>query len=238
MQGMLAVLIGAIGYSAVVFALYLLGGALSALIDAPGLRIFSQRFMPICILVVSLYIFAYMVKIVHATSKGDTNFPSWPDITDFWECIIRPGLFVIMAGGISFFSAVIVIVFVSPSSVGGTVLLLLCFFLGSPVFPMALLAGIKQDSLVSCFNFPLIISSIQKIMHDYLFVLIALWGFGVICTVLYLLIRHIVFPLNVMGFALFWGVGIYCSLLFGYILGNVFYINRRALSELEGVLKR
>lgn len=236
--GILVILLGAVVYTIVTFALYMLGGALSVIIDAPSLRIFSQRFMPVCLLFVSLYLFAYMVKIVDATSKADMVFPPWPGFTDFWEHILRPGLLVVISGAVSFFFAGIVIIFVSPSSVGGTLLLLLCFFVGSPVFPMALLAGIKQDSLLACFSFPLMLSSIQRIKRAYLFVLISLWSIGIICALLFLLMRRLLFPLNVAGISFFWGVAIYFALIFGYILGNVFYVNRRTLTELEGGLKR
>jgi hypothetical protein len=237
-EGILVILIGAVAYTIVTFALYVLGGALSALIDAPHLRIFSQRFMPICLLVVSLYVFSYMVKIVDATSKGDMKFPSWPEVADFWESIVSPGLLVVTAGAISFFFALIVIIFVSPSSIGGTLLLLICFFVGSPIFPMALLAGIKQDSFIACFNFPLMFGAIRRIMREYLFILIPLWGFGVVSALIYMLMRRLVFVLSIIGLSLFWGLGIYFTLLFGYILGNVFYLNRRELTDLEGVHKR
>ncbi len=228
-EGVLVILIGAAVYSMVTFALYMLGGVLSALTDAPGLRIFTQRFMPLCILVFSLYVFAYMVRIIDAVSKGDTKFPPWPGIGDFWEAIVRPGLMVIVAGTVSFFLALIVIIFVSPSSIGGTFLLLLCFFIGSPIFPMALLAGIKQGSFLACFNFPLLFQSVKKMMRTYLFTLIALWGFGVISALIYLLMRRLVFILSILGLSFFWGVGIYFTLLFGYIIGNIYYLNRRTL---------
>ena len=55
LKGILAILLGAVLYTIVTFALYMLGGALSVLVDAPQLRIFSQRFMPLCLLFVSLY---------------------------------------------------------------------------------------------------------------------------------------------------------------------------------------
>jgi hypothetical protein len=204
---------------------------LSVITNAAGLRIFAQRIMPVFILSGSLYILAYMAKIIRKTSKGDMDFPDWPEFADFWYSIVRNGLLVLTAAAISFFPVILVIIFISPSSLGGTVLLLLFFLIGSPYFSMAVLAAVKQDTFSACINFPLILQAILKIKKHYFKSLIALWAFGFIGSILYFILVRSFFP--VIGLSLFWVVAIYFTLIDGYILGNIFYINQKNLVEIE-----
>jgi hypothetical protein len=231
LHGLVVIFAGGTGLTIFSLILFFLGGAVSLLADAPRFRIFSQRIMPLILVFVSVYIYAYVVKIIQKVSKGDDGFPEWLDFSELWNSILRPGFLVLTAGAISFFPAVVVIIFLSPSTVWGTLLLLACFLVGSPYFSMALLAAVKQDVFTTCFNFPLVIQSIQKVKSDYVKSLIAIWILGSVGTVLYFLFVRSAFPF--IGLSVFWTVAVYFSFLVGYILGNLFGINRRVLSDIE-----
>ncbi len=228
MQGIILIFVGAFGFTLANFILFIIGGMLSALADSPQIRIFIQRMMPLYLLSVSFYILAYLVKIIQSTASGDEEFPDWLDFSDFWSLIIRPFVQVIITATVSYFLAILVIIFISPSSFGGTVLLLLCFFVGSLYFPMSLIVVVRGDAFLVSLNFSFIVRSILKIRKHYFIALLTLWIFGIISTVLYFILIRSGIP--IIGLLIFWVISIYFTLVEGYILGNLYYINRRELN--------
>jgi len=236
MQGYILIFVGGFALTFFSFIFFIIGGMISVISDTSKIRIFAHGIMPLYLLCMSMYILAYMVKILRITSTGEEEFPDWPEFSDFWGAIIRPAFHVITTAAVSYFPAILVIIFVAPSSFGSTLLLLFCFFVGSLYFPMAIIAVVKQDYFWVCLNFSLIFRSIWKIRKHYLFSLVALWFFCVVSTILYIISVRSRIPL--IGVSIFWAISIYFTLVEGHILGNIFYINRRILNWLEQESRR
>ncbi|RKX71103.1 hypothetical protein DRP53_02705 [candidate division WOR-3 bacterium] len=171
------------------------------------------------------YLTAYMIRILRAVSQGKKEMPDWPEISDYWDSILRPYLHVLLASAISFLPAVIILIFGLRFGFFNIIFFLSIIF-GFIYFPMALIAVAFHDSGLAALNFHFLIEAMVKIKRDYIIALIAMAIFVVIEAT----VKSILGGIPVLGLFLFWASTIYFTSIQMYILGNIYYVNRKALA--------
>jgi len=126
------------------------------------------------------YTFAYMQKIIHVAAQGADDRPGFPDVSEFVQDLLIPGLQLIGIVLVSFGPMIAAVIWVGADAVSsGTVdpvksLLLLGVLLGGIVyFPMALLAVAMHDSILAV-NPLVVIPAMLKVPLEYLVVLIVM----------------------------------------------------------------
>lgn len=86
------------------------------------------------------FLSSFMMRIVSQTADGETDFPDWPDFSDWWDDILGPIFQMIAVALVSYFPVILYLVLARPSdgpsflTAGGLV------FLGALYQPMALIA--------------------------------------------------------------------------------------------------
>ena len=171
------------------------------------------------------YLWAYMMKIIRSSAKGDEELPDWPDLGDFWNDIVVPFFGVLIVVVCAFVPAGVY--FLVGSRGGGLsapVLLALgaCGFL---YIPMALIT-LTIFGLGGALNPIFVVVSILKVF----------WQYFVACVVLAVLVG-----LRVVGAAYFaryglfmWAavdglVSFYFLVVEMRILGLIYYANEDRL---------
>jgi len=122
------------------------------------------------------YLFAYMQAVIHATAVEDTEMPSLPSMTNFWEDILLPCLELLGLVLICFGPALAFGYYMASGEEPRTSLvpvLLGLFALGCIYFPMAFLAVAMLDSVMAA-NPIQIFPAILKAPLEYLTTLVVL----------------------------------------------------------------
>ncbi len=147
------------------------GGVLLMVIGSLIYTVFSfaAMFSPIMGLIVLLlvggYACAYFQKIIHSSSDGERDLPDWPDMTEIFSDIIRPGVQLLAGQLFCFAPAVFYGIYVSPD-----LIMILLALAGLIYLPIALLYVTLNDSLMSIVNVHVLVPSIGKIARDYFLV--------------------------------------------------------------------
>lgn len=119
------------------------------------------------------YICAYMLKLIVSSAAGEEEPPDWPEVSSFWDDILRP-LLLVIATGVAVFLPLWIYMIVLFWSPGGfeamtafPLAMVLLWALGAFLLPMALL-GVAMHSNLSGLNPVRIVVSIAKVFGPYL----------------------------------------------------------------------
>ncbi len=177
-------------------------------------------------LAASLYLMAYMFKIMRSTATGGTEIPDWPG--DIWDEIVRPIIQIVAAViAASLPGLVISVIFgLIAGFATGAILYVLFLLIGSLYFPIALISIALFDNSLQPFNYPFLVRSIWKIKKAYFLSLAILWLFSLANT----LVRYVAQTIPILGPFIFWLVTIYFIIVLARILGNIYFINKHVLN--------
>ena len=123
-------------------------------------------------LFLSMYVWAYYISVIKSSAGGEEEPPDWPDLSNFWDDILRPLLLVAAALIVSAVPLIICgFIAVGWGFLGSIELMAAWVWIGVAVgllyLPMSLLAIAMYDSVVAL-NPVTIIGSIVKIPLQYL----------------------------------------------------------------------
>jgi hypothetical protein len=178
------------------------------------------------------YLFAFMQRIIVASSQGEEGLPSWPEFTEWGSDIIRPFLMLVFTVAMCFGLPLAYLIYTLSSEQDLAVLVfypLLAF--GFFYFPMALLAVAISDNFSSLNPF-VVLPAIAKMPREYL--VACLMFFAVVAIrhvgerVLEAIIRIPVLPQLLIGF-----LALYCLTVEMRILGLLYYTNRKRFGWYE-----
>ncbi len=119
------------------------------------------------------YLCAYMIRIIGSSADGREELPDWPELTNFWDDILRPLLLVISTALFSFLPLIVHVLSFAWSAPGDATyprdaLYWLCLGWGLMYLPMALIAVALFDSFMAL-NPLVVIGGILKTLPAYLF---------------------------------------------------------------------
>lgn len=120
------------------------------------------------------YFLGALQLVIHASAKGETDLPKWPELETGWRDVVHP--FRLWAScGLLCFSPAFLMFFLSRAQASDTLFGTgIAFMLGGFVYyPMALLAVAMADS-VEAMNPLLVLRSIQLVFKDYLLLVLVL----------------------------------------------------------------
>ncbi len=183
------------------------------------------------------YTFAYMQKIIHAAAQGEDDPPGWPDITEFVQDLLVPGLQLLGTMVVCFGPAIGLTIWVAVEAVGGrgpspeTALLILALALfGMVYFPMAVLAVAMYDSVLAVSPL-IVVPAIYKLPLEYLLVLMVA-GLTVAARLLGVVLLPRVVPLIVVPSLIGMFFGLYFLTVLMRLLGLMYYAKRDKLGWL------
>jgi hypothetical protein len=185
------------------------------------------------------YTFAFMQKIIHAGAQGTDDPPGWPDISEFVQDLLVPGLQLMGTFLVSFGPGIGLAAWVGfrvldgepPDPVFGMLIFPL-IFAGMIYFPMGVLAVAMHDSVLAG-NPLVVIPAMFKAPLEY-FVVLLLAALVIGSRIL----GMFVFPLVIPVFALPNLLGMFLALYFLTVmmrlLGLMYYAKRDKLGWLRG----
>jgi hypothetical protein len=199
-------------------------GIISVFSGALAAALFSSVPLVGCFIIIiySPYALAYLFNIVQSSARNEIILPSWPDISDIWENVVRPFIMMMTVFIMGFFPIVIYLLFAVFSPIRFFPLIPAGLVLGFFYAPMALLLAVIYENIFAPFQVRMILTSIWKIRGHYLLVLACAPAFILMEWILVLVIPLEVF---LLGPFIFWFVNVYLAIVLARMLGNVYAIN-------------
>ncbi len=180
------------------------------------------------------YTFAYMQKIIHAAAQGEDDPPGWPDITEFVQDLLVPGLQLLGTIVVCFGPAVALAIWVTVKAVSGNgpspemaLLIIPVALFGMVYFPMAVLAVAMYDSVLAVSPL-VVVPAMFKVPLEYLVVLIV-GGLTVVARLLGAVLLPKIIPLIVVPSLVGMFFGLYFLTVLMRLLGLMYYAKRQKL---------
>ena len=228
--GFLAALPGVLSYPVRGRGKWLLGGGAIFFCLVDFLR-FLPLVGPVLALVVWGYLCSYMLKIIARSAAGENDPPDWPDLTGLWDDVIRPALFVLVAGLMSFAPLVAYVacnlgldefglLFTGSDLVFWTLVVFGCLYM-----PMSLITLALYESLAGL-NPVLIVGSIIRTVPSYPLVCGILVGAMALSSWTAVFANGLV---PVIGPLVGWALSLYFLLLEMHVLGKLYQTHEERL---------
>jgi hypothetical protein len=169
------------------------------------------------------YLLAYLNKIVFTTAMGDEDPPAWPEVGRWWESMVRPACFIVIAVAICGAPAAACALATGEFGAG------FWFFaaIGSLFVPMAV-ACVAVNPIAGSLNPLTWIGHVLKVPAEYAAAVLTLdvaFGLHYISNVTFGQIPYI-------GLVFGIGIGFYFLMVDMRVLGLIFYANRKRLGWL------
>ena len=126
----------------------------------------------VAVLLIAGYLAAYYLDIIGTSTNGDILLPDWPVMTNFAEDILWPFLQVIAVSFISLSPTILYSLFQGEPATGGIFGGLL-YLMSAAYFPMACIALVMADSLISALPHR-VLPAIKRCLPEYWLPVIAL----------------------------------------------------------------
>lgn len=214
------------------FVLLLAGTALFLLMDLASFA-FGFGLSLIASIVVLVfcagYLFAYLQRVLVASSQGEERLPPWPEFTDWGRDIVRPFLMLLSTLAVSLGIPIALQMAARAGSGGTGVALPVCqglLFLGLLYLPMALIAVSISDSLGGL-NPGIVFSAIVRVPAEYFIA----WMIGVVTVAAAMFLDkaiQAVLSIPVLPSLLSGFVTLYFAIVLMRILGLLYYCKRDA----------
>ncbi len=166
------------------------------------------------------YLFAFLMRVVEETARGNEEIPYWPEITDWWDDVILPTL--------RFFYALCVTLvpaFWYWSSDGSSVIAFnVILGLGLFYFPMAVISMCMHESVWGMLPHK-VIPAILKTFLDY----VLIWGLEIGAVVAAYLLVNWVADVPYVGSILITAVELYLLIMVMHLLGILYAANENRI---------
>ena len=205
----------------------------AALLELLSIVLFVGWFAGIAQLLFSLYLTVFYISIIASSAANEKELPDWPDLTDFWDDILRPvllfaGAMLVSWGPSIFYARGNLLGFFAGREGTSSPLAYLMLIWALLYFPMALLAVALFDSLTGL-NPLIVIKAILKIPFSYLQ-----------ACVLFCLVYFVNFALAgrldaipILGFVLRIFFSLYMMMVAMRILGLIYHANAARIGWFE-----
>lgn len=133
-----------------------------------GLRAMMMRVTIFTFIFGTGYLFAYLKKIIAATSDGDPHMPDWPEFSEWQADIVAPMFQFVIASFVSFGPALVLLIWGEMEDWDNPWLFVVpAAFLGCIYFPMAFLGVAIFDSLEAALKPAFVVGSILRVRREY-----------------------------------------------------------------------
>ena len=127
--------------------------------------------IPLAVMVIG-YLISYLFRVINSATTGAKEPPDWPEFTDFWDAFITPIIAYAILGFMTFGPYILLGWTAQTPTIA--VLRQLAFLWGILAFPMVLLVFAMFHSIREAMNPGLVLSSIKRVLPDYLILAVIL----------------------------------------------------------------
>jgi len=190
-------------------------------------------FVSFLILMFLGYLWSYYISIIASSAAGEKELPDWPDLSSFWDDILRPILLVMADGIVSLAPLIIYAVIITRwqfySDSEPTPPLVHVFVVWALLyFPMGLLAIALFDS-VAALNPVLIIRTIAKIPFRYLLACV----FFFLVYYVNISVKGYLAQIPIVGIVVKTFFSLYMMMVAMRILGLIYHTNAQKIGWFE-----